>query len=326
MPSARRATNIFRPNPVFHAISIHALREEGDWSAKMHSPAHSYFYPCPPRGGRRISFGRILYSMQFLSTPSVRRATQARRGAPLWTRNFYPRPPRGGRPSVTIETVRYKMISIHVLREEGDCQLLNAFAVVVVFLSTPSVRRATDCAAPLRSNLSIFLSTPSARRATRHHASVGVPLHISIHALREEGDADIRMVRFHSPISIHALREEGDALTIHLYTVFATFLSTPSARRATLQFSSRWFSSMYFYPRPPRGGRPLWLPLSFLHAYISIHALREEGDHPGSLLYRDARNFYPRPPRGGRPGSRWCKSMRRGYFYPRPPRGGRRGL
>ena len=30
MPSARRATNIFRPNPVFHAISIHALREEGD--------------------------------------------------------------------------------------------------------------------------------------------------------------------------------------------------------------------------------------------------------------------------------------------------------
>ena len=34
----------------------------------------------------------------------------------------------------------------------------------------------------------------------------------------------------------------------------------------------------YFYPRPPRGGRParlLWLHSSMT---ISIHALREEGD------------------------------------------------
>ena len=33
---------------------------------------------------------------------------------------------------------------------------------------------------------------------------------------------------------------------------------------------------------------------------ISIHALREEGDHPGYNDFNVEGNFYPRPPRGGR--------------------------
>ena len=33
---------------------------------------------------------------------------------------------------------------------------------------------------------------------------------------------------------------------------------------------------------------------------ISIHALREEGDHRGLRASGHSRNFYPRPPRGGR--------------------------
>ena len=56
----------------------------------------------------------------------------------------------------------------------------------------------------------------------------------------------------------------------------------------------------YFYPRPPRGGRPhapgSWAPT----ARISIHALREEGDKSFPTLPRSPTNFYPRPPRGGR--------------------------
>ena len=35
---------------------------------------------------------------------------------------------------------------------------------------------------------------------------------------------------------------------------------------------------MNFYPRPPRGGRPLTALALELVAGISIHALREEGD------------------------------------------------
>ena len=55
-------------------ISIHALREEGDWvPSKVRCP-YTYFYPRPPRGGR--------------PTGDIHRAA---------INNFYPRPPRGGR-------------------------------------------------------------------------------------------------------------------------------------------------------------------------------------------------------------------------------------
>ena len=37
------------------------------------------------------------------------------------------------------------------------------------------------------------------------------------------------------------------------------FLSTPSARRATEGLSSSLSLFVYFYPRPPRGGRQLSL-------------------------------------------------------------------
>ena len=56
------------------------------------------------------------------------------------------------------------------------------------------------------------------------------------------------------------------------------FLSTPSARRAT-HLPSGWFPDLrYFYPRPPRGGRPGRRHSLCCGSGISIHALREEGD------------------------------------------------
>ena len=56
------------------------------------------------------------------------------------------------------------------------------------------------------------------------------------------------------------------------------FLSTPSARRATLALAALPQPSTYFYPRPPRGGRPSGALSGGMAALISIHALREEGD------------------------------------------------
>ena len=167
--------------------------------------------------------------------------------------NFYPRPPRGGRPC------SYSRITKGVL----------------------------------------FLSTPSARRATKVYKDIQVGNQISIHALREEGDTCCRPhlrpagdfyprpprggrpadeldklteIDFYprpprggrlmhlgfivqaADISIHALREEGD------FRLCAAFSSPP----------------------------------------ISIHALREEGDSRSSFRSRPAAYFYPRPPRGGR--------------------------
>ena len=124
------------------------------------------------------------------------------------------------------------------------------------FLSTPSARRAT-CGA-LRRGLAaaLFLSTPSARRAT-YHEWYG---------------------RIKDAISIHALREEGDNRLTSLPPAFILFLSTPSARRATCGGGVPLLAVRDFYPRPPRGGRPVDRHASRCFVHISIHALREEGD------------------------------------------------
>ena len=58
-----------------------------------------------------------------------------------------------------------KKISIHALREEGDLAGLVVVLCHLVFLSTPSARRATNAGLSIFWSLK-FLSTPSARRAT----------------------------------------------------------------------------------------------------------------------------------------------------------------
>ena len=124
---------------------------------------------------------------------------------------------------------------------------------------------------------------------------------ISIHALREEGDplrwCSLPCRRYFYPrpprggrlsfhvydrlirlISIHALREEGDRLYIGVLQPGKIFLSTPSARRATRRTKKKSAHTENFYPRPPRGGRLVLFSLLISNFYISIHALREEGD------------------------------------------------
>ena len=80
-----------------------------------------------------------------------------------------------------------------------------------------------------------------------------------------------------------------------------TFLSTPSARRATGKTRQCNMILANFYPRPPRGGRRTRLAMFFV---VKIH-------------------FYPRPPRGGRPDGHCSAHSGCYHFYPRPPRGGR---
>ena len=64
---------------VCNLISIHALREEGDWHGSSSPARPANFYPRPPRGGRQM----VIYPITQLS-------------------NFYPRPPRGGRRPITL--------------------------------------------------------------------------------------------------------------------------------------------------------------------------------------------------------------------------------
>ena len=146
----------------------------------------------------------------------------------------------------------------------------------------------------------VFLSTPSARRATPLLAEAVNLRRISIHALREEGD----------PSGKGSNRKPGDFYPrpprggrrrrVSVDFVRKQFLSTPSARRATrchaFNLRTRLISihalreegdggqaavfvrPLYFYPRPPRGGRQFPPVLRIAAVVISIHALREEGD------------------------------------------------
>ena len=63
--------------------------------------------------------------------------------------------------------------------------------------------------------------------------------YISIHALREEGDDVQSYDRSTELISIHALREEGDVTAPFQQADAELFLSTPSARRATRGLTER---------------------------------------------------------------------------------------
>ena len=123
-----------------------------------------------------------------------------------------------------------------------------------------------------------FLSTPSARRATRRATAVTAFQYISIHALREEGDCAIRLY--------------GRAKEV--------FLSTPSARRATHITPALGWAANDFYPRPPRGGRLCFLPLTITYTpFLSTPSARRATMRVATPANGYC-NFYPRPPRGGR--------------------------
>ena len=104
----------------------------------------------------------------------------------------------------------------------------------------------------------------------------------STHALREESDVQdcSRGGAYHNKfLSTPSARRATIAAVV--YVVYISFLSTPSVRRATTQ---HW-------------GAVVWME-------ISIHALREEGDTVFSISASFPEHFYPRPPRGGRQSTR----------------------
>ena len=214
-------------------------------------------------------------------------------------------------------------ISIHALREEGDNNRRMTSWGGILFLSTPSARRAT-CPAALpqhhlpisihalreegdssasssSTSVLIFLSTPSARRATCHLPAYrrDTP-NFYPRPPRGGRPSFAEFQRLPSGISIHALREEGDTNNLRLN-----------------------FEIRYFYPRPPRGGRPprkkwpLWAS-RFLSTPSARRATPAVSSGPLSCM-----KFLSTP--SARRATERFNAQRFGIcdFYPRPPRGGR---
>ena len=120
-PSARRATHLF-------AIS---------------GAATCYFYPRPPRGGRRLPVCSPYSPAQFLSTPSARRATRQLLGMKPSKDPFLSTPSARRATGQTRCRRQARTISIHALRKEGDHSQKRPNTRRAEFLSTPSARRAT---------------------------------------------------------------------------------------------------------------------------------------------------------------------------------------
>ena len=230
-PSARRATKTPKQEKSTKVISIHALREEGDGTRRPMVPKPSNFYPRPPRGGR----------------PKATEAAEAKE-------YFYPRPPRGGRRGNGNIAAKAYLISIHALREEGDIHLHQLGLMLINFYPRPPRGGRRRYCQRKRTTMR-FLSTPSARRATHPGVLLQWPRTISIHALREEGDAFCRRVCAFGGYFYPRPPRGGRPLVSLLPVLMSRFLSTPSARRAT-------------------GCTGIVRPM----LSISIHALREEGD------------------------------------------------
>ena len=236
-------------------ISIHALREEGDPRPGYLRQLSAYFYPRPPRGGRRwlppcvrrrqdISIHALreegdcsklslsTMSRIFLSTPSARRATCVCGFGNAPPFNFYPRPPRGGRHNV------------RNVNTDGS-----------LFLSTPSARRATAGRMPLSTWARYFYPRPP-RGGRRWKNGSGISgMHFYPRPPRG-GRPPVPGSDHPDDISIHALREEGDQTMELKQTVKKDFYPRPPRGGRPSPGSSSTSLPSNFYPRPPRGGRP----------------------------------------------------------------------
>ena len=157
-----------RPN-----ISIHALLAESDLDSSVALPPHeqisihallaeSDFDELVLPEGMDISIHALLaesdfsvsvdsfISVIFLSTLSLRRATSPD-GRRICNRPyFYPRSPCGERPALYCVFSALAPISIHALLAESDVKLQLYFINQKQFLSTLSLRRATQYPSPSR--------------------------------------------------------------------------------------------------------------------------------------------------------------------------------
>ena len=124
-------------------ISIHALLAESDGLRCGFAPRNGYFYPRSPCGERQSNLLPIPKALKFLSTLSLRRATeeflQTRKAVSIsihallaesdrtappperkWIDYFYPRSPCGERQRIAKLYKEAADISIHALLAESD--------------------------------------------------------------------------------------------------------------------------------------------------------------------------------------------------------------
>ena len=152
-------------NQRIEVISIHALREEGDWEFASDEETIR-FLSTPSARRATVELAQLLVNKAFLSTPSARRATSPEEAytAGIWTFLSTPSARRATSSSLYLPTPPMEFLSTPSARRATAATDTKIHRML--FLSTPSARRATGFFVLQALLLVVFLSTPSARRAT----------------------------------------------------------------------------------------------------------------------------------------------------------------
>ena len=147
------------------AISIHALREEGDGPVFIVIGVCNNFYPRPPRGGRRDPIPSTRPRRE-ISIHALREEGDVKRA--VWA--------------------ALMAISIHALREEGDVSLLPEL-LLMLLISIHALREEGDFRKKAFANDIEMISIHALREeGDANIVEQRIDFFISIHALREEGD------------------------------------------------------------------------------------------------------------------------------------------
>ena len=149
-----------------------------------------YFYPRSPCGERPALLPTDGLFFLFLSTLSLRRATTKISIKLTFDINFYPRSPCGERHKVPLAESTAESISIHALLAESDLgNVVAALPMLNFYPRSPCGERRGFVVGSWPRG--IFLSTLSLRRATDCYGLQYVLAHISIHALLAESDLTV---------------------------------------------------------------------------------------------------------------------------------------
>ena len=176
---------------------------------------------------------------------------------PIGGLDFYPRPPRGGRPARSF-LLWNSLTYFYPRPPRGGRPARDVLYRRKHHISIHALLAEGDASQTVQLCLQdAFLSTPSSRRATGFAPS-----------------APHRRSRF---LSTPSSRRATGAVILAV-ELLNLFLSTPSSRRATRSRCTIPAKAPYFYPRPPRGGRPEIQKMPIVLKHISIHALLAEGD------------------------------------------------
>ena len=300
-PSTRRATYaFFVPNRLLW-ISTHALHEEGDRATRSSSANGFEFLPTPSTR-RATRYDRQCTNFDgFLPTPSTRRATQNCNLFPLDRHKFLPTPST---------------------RRATGSAVLQPPPLFDFYPRPPRGGRHGNGSLPTAPDTHFYPRPPRGGRPDSD-SRLKAHVHISTHALHEEGDLPHGQLQRQHQISTHALHEEGDQQQPDDPLAPQLFLPTPSTRRATKPPPRNPAASWKFLPTPStrratalklrRAMDDVFLPTPSTrratvmgdggraHGNISTHALHEEGDYRPLVFPIHPLDFYPRPPRGGRP-------------------------